>query len=83
MRSQPDIVANVKHTIELLKQCRDRKVEVAVFPECSVSGYSEAIGPHTRVTLIHEPFARVTDFSDYPQGWAHFLGQLKRQVEAA
>ena len=42
----------------------------------------EAIGDQTRVTLIHEPFERVTDFSDYPQGWAHFLGQLKRRVES-
>src|SRR4051812_49155209 len=39
MRSRPDIEANVKHTIDLLTQCRDRKVDVAVFPECSVSGY--------------------------------------------
>ncbi len=42
----------------------------------------EPIGDQTRVTLIHEPFERTIDFSDYPQGWAHWLGQLKRQVEA-
>ena len=42
----------------------------------------EPIGEHTRVILIHEPFERAVDVSDYPQGWAHFLSQLKRQVEA-
>jgi len=42
----------------------------------------EAIGDRTRVTLIQEPFERTMDFSDYPQGWTHFLRQLKRQVEA-
>jgi predicted amidohydrolase len=39
MRSRPDLDANVRHTIELLRQCADRKADVAVFPECSVSGY--------------------------------------------
>ena len=43
----------------------------------------EPIGDHTRVTLIHEPFERAVDFSDYPHGWAHFLGQLKSQIETA
>jgi uncharacterized protein YndB with AHSA1/START domain len=43
----------------------------------------EAIGEQTRVTLIHEPFERTTDLSDYPQGWTDFLGKLKAQVESA
>ena len=39
MRSKPDIDANVKQTIALLEKCAADKVEVAVFPECNVSGY--------------------------------------------
>jgi omega-amidase len=39
MRSRPDLAANVKQTITLLERCAADKVEVAVFPECSVSGY--------------------------------------------
>jgi predicted amidohydrolase len=39
MRSVRDLDANVKHTIDLLKKCAADKVDVAVFPECSVSGY--------------------------------------------
>jgi len=41
MRSKPDIDANVARTIALLEKCARDKVEVAVFPECSVSGYFE------------------------------------------
>ncbi len=52
-------------------------------PAQRITWLLEAIGEQTRVTLIHEPFERVTDFSDYPQGWAFFLGKLKAQVETA
>jgi uncharacterized protein YndB with AHSA1/START domain len=51
-------------------------------PSQRVSWVLEAIGEQTRVTLIHEPFERTVDLSDYPQGWAQFLAQLKRQVES-
>jgi uncharacterized protein YndB with AHSA1/START domain len=51
-------------------------------PSQRVTWLLEPIGDQTRVTLIHEPFERTVDFSDYPQGWAHFLGQLKSAVEA-
>jgi uncharacterized protein YndB with AHSA1/START domain len=51
-------------------------------PAQRVSWVLEAIGDQTRVTLIHEPFERTTDLSDYPQGWAQFLAQLKRQAES-
>ncbi len=37
----------------------------------------------TRVTVIHAGFARAVDFSDYPFGWADFLGGLKSVAEAA
>jgi predicted amidohydrolase len=39
MRSGRDLDANVAHTVRLLKQCAAGGVEVAVFPECSLSGY--------------------------------------------
>jgi predicted amidohydrolase len=39
MRSTRDLSANVEHTIDLLRRCRSQGVEVAVFPECSLSGY--------------------------------------------
>jgi len=52
-------------------------------PSQRVSWVLEAIGDQTRVTLIHEPFERTVDLSDYPQGWAGFLAQLKKQVESA
>jgi len=51
-------------------------------PAQRVSWVLEAIGDQTRVTLIHEPFERTADLSDYPQGWVHLLASLKRQVEA-
>jgi uncharacterized protein YndB with AHSA1/START domain len=51
-------------------------------PTQRVSWVLEAIGDQTRVTLIHEPFERTSDLSDYPQGWAQFLSQLKKQVES-
>jgi uncharacterized protein YndB with AHSA1/START domain len=50
-------------------------------PTQRVSWVLEAIGDQTRVTLIQEPFERTADLSDYPQGWAYFLAQLKRHVE--
>src|SRR5437016_4569774 len=39
MRSTRNLDDNVKHTIDLLKKCAADKIDVAVFPECSVSGY--------------------------------------------
>jgi len=38
-------------------------------------------GAKTRVTVIHSGFVRSVDFSDYPFGWAGFLGGLKSVVE--
>ena len=36
----------------------------------------DALGQHTRVTLIHSGFASVTDISDYRYGWTGYLEQL-------
>jgi uncharacterized protein YndB with AHSA1/START domain len=51
-------------------------------PSQRVSWVLEAIGDQTRVTLIHEPFERTADLSDYPQGWVHLLASLKKHVES-
>jgi uncharacterized protein YndB with AHSA1/START domain len=51
-------------------------------PVQRVSWVLEAINDQTRVTLIHEPFERTSDLSDYPHGWADFLSKLKKQVES-
>jgi predicted amidohydrolase len=39
MRSIPDLDANVRHAVALLKRCAALKADVAVFPECALSGY--------------------------------------------
>jgi predicted amidohydrolase len=39
MRSTRDLDANIERTIQHLKKCAAEGVQVAVFPECSVSGY--------------------------------------------
>jgi predicted amidohydrolase len=45
MRSRRDMDANVRHTIDLLRRCAADRVQVAVFPECSVSGYYQDLIP--------------------------------------
>ena len=40
-------------------------------------------GEGTRLTLIHDGFARAADFSDYPFGWAYFAGAIKGVAEGA
>ncbi|HVY80413.1 MAG TPA: SRPBCC family protein [Steroidobacteraceae bacterium] len=52
-------------------------------PAQRVTWLFESVGENTRVTLIHEPFERVADVSDYPHGWAYFLDALKSRLEAA
>jgi uncharacterized protein YndB with AHSA1/START domain len=50
-------------------------------PMQRVTWLLEAVGDQTRVILIHEPFERTADLSDYPQGWVGFLAGLKLQIE--
>lgn len=52
-------------------------------PVQKITWLLEAVGDQTRVILIHEPFERTADLSDYPQGWAGFLTGLKLQIETA
>jgi predicted amidohydrolase len=53
MRSTRDLDANLKHARELLQQCARDGAQVAVFPECSVSGYF----PDVIVALTPEQLA--------------------------
>jgi predicted amidohydrolase len=45
MRSSRDLEANVAATVRLLRQCAADGVQVAVFPECSLSGYFDDVIP--------------------------------------
>jgi uncharacterized protein YndB with AHSA1/START domain len=54
-----------------------------LMPVQRITWLLESVGENTRVILIHEPFERVADLSDYPQGWAYFLAALKSRLEAA
>jgi predicted amidohydrolase len=43
MRSARDLDANVSHAIDLLKKCAADQVQVAVFPECALTGYFDDV----------------------------------------
>jgi predicted amidohydrolase len=45
MRSSRDLDANVRRTVELLRRCAADGVQVAVFPECSLTGYFNDLIP--------------------------------------
>jgi uncharacterized protein YndB with AHSA1/START domain len=51
-------------------------------PSQRITWLLEPVGHQTRVILIHEPFERTADLSDYPQGWRYFLARLKSEIEA-
>ena len=78
----PTRILEVVENSKLVTDWPDWRGDPHVPPQ-RVSWILEAIGDQTRVTLIHEPFERTADLSDYPQGWAQFLSQLKNQVESA
>lgn len=40
-------------------------------------------GDGTRLTLVHDGFARAADISDFPFGWVGFLGGIERAVTKA
>jgi uncharacterized protein YndB with AHSA1/START domain len=78
----PTRILEIVENVKLVTDWPDWRGD-ASRPTQRVSWVLEAIGDQTRVTLIHEPFERTTDLSDYPQGWAQFLLQLKKQVESS
>jgi len=50
----------------------------ATVPMQSITWLLEPHGDGTRLTLIHAGFTRTVDFSDYPFGWGHFMGELAK-----
>ncbi len=51
-------------------------------PQSRVSWTLEALdATRTRVTLVHDGFARAADVSDYPFGWTYFMEQLRAEAE--
>ena len=50
-------------------------------PPTRLSWILEDVDGGTSATLIHGGFSRVADYSDYPFGWAYFMGKLKATVE--
>ncbi len=59
MRSGRDLEANVAATVRLLRQCAADSVQVAVFPECSLSGYFADVIPHLTTEQLESAVARV------------------------
>lgn len=52
-------------------------------PMQTISWRLDDLGDRTRVALVHSGFVRTADVSDFPFGWPHFLGALKKEVERA
>lgn len=59
MRSGPDLDANVQHTIELLRDCVQQRAQVAVFPECSLTGYLPELIPTLSKEQIESAIQKV------------------------
>jgi predicted amidohydrolase len=59
MRSGRDLAANVAHTVELLKRCAADGVQVAVFPECSVTGYFGDLIPKLSAAQLGDAERRI------------------------
>lgn len=59
MRSSRDLDVNVRQTISFLKQCAAARVDVAVFPECSVSGYFNDIIPKLTAKELKQAESRL------------------------
>jgi uncharacterized protein YndB with AHSA1/START domain len=76
----PTRILELVEDTKLVTDWPDWRGDPAVPPQ-RVTWLLESIGERTRVILIHEPFERTTDLSDYPYGWTGFLAGLKSQVE--
>ena len=59
MRSTRDLDANTTHTIDLLRRCARDGVQVAVFPECSLSGYFDDLIPKLSAKQLADAEQRV------------------------
>lgn len=70
MRSGRDLDANVKKTAAWLKRCADDRVDVALFPECSVSGYFDDVIPKLDAKALREAERRVGEACKEHRIWA-------------
>ncbi|MFO0842578.1 MAG: carbon-nitrogen hydrolase family protein [Gemmataceae bacterium] len=70
MRSRRDLAANVKHTADWLKKCADGGVDVAVFPECSVSGYFNDYTPKLSAKELADAEASLASACKEHRIWA-------------
>ncbi|MFO0879058.1 MAG: carbon-nitrogen hydrolase family protein [Gemmataceae bacterium] len=61
MRSKPDLEANLVRTAALLKEAAARKAQVAVFPECSASGYFNDYTPKLNAAQLADAEKRLSD----------------------
>ena len=59
MRSSRDLDANIERTIQHLQKCATDGVQVAVFPECSVSGYFDDTIPKLTAEQLQTAERRV------------------------
>jgi predicted amidohydrolase len=70
MRSSRDLDANVAHTVRLLAKCAADGVQVAVFPECSVSGYFADVIPKLTAKQLSDAEARIAGACKEHRIWA-------------
>jgi uncharacterized protein YndB with AHSA1/START domain len=78
----PTRILEVVENQKLVTDWPDWRGDTSLPPQ-RVTWVLESIGEQTRVTMIHGPFQRAADLSDYPLGWRHFLASLKKAVESA
>ena len=62
--------ANVKKTAAWLKRCAADRVDVAIFPECSVSGYFDDVIPKLDAKALREAERRVCEACKEHRIWA-------------
>lgn len=61
MRSSRDLEANIQATIDHLKECSRKGVEVAVFPECSLTGYYTEVASATTEAQIEKAIQAIAN----------------------
>jgi predicted amidohydrolase len=70
MRSTRDLDANVKNTVAWLKRLAADRVDVAVFPECSVSGYFDDVIPKLSAKSLKQAEDRLRQACKDHKIWA-------------
>ena len=78
----PTRILEVVENYKLVTDWPDWRGDTSV-PDQRITWLLADEGEGTRLTLIHDGFARAADFSDYPFGWAYFAGAIKGVAEGA